>query len=160
MVRLAVNDTIHDFNSVVHIVQDTLEAKEDPHLMYYGGNWWSEFSPGKPTPSVEISELYDWWAEQRAICPKPLMLPQFTGFNLSHMVAGELEAVHGVLKQMRRDIKLDIEATQQEITRATLCIAKTKLHILSLKSREEQAIEGELAKYNVSSAATGEGRPR
>ncbi|TEB06403.1 hypothetical protein FA13DRAFT_1722920 [Coprinellus micaceus] len=59
---------------------------------------------------------------------------------------GDLEELEGLLQKMSEEMDADIEATQSELTRLTVAIAKVDLQILELKREEAEAVEAEEAR--------------
>ncbi|TEB28895.1 hypothetical protein FA13DRAFT_1711579 [Coprinellus micaceus] len=137
---------LEDFESVI---------QEDPCLMYYAGDWWTTFGPDTTAPDANLSQIFDWWVAQRGVCPKPLMLPDFTSFNLSHILAPDLKALAEALGRMKADIAADIQITREELTRLCLCIAETQLEIGRLRKKEAEAVEAEVAQISLESSHAG-----
>ncbi|TEB37171.1 hypothetical protein FA13DRAFT_1705457 [Coprinellus micaceus] len=144
LARLQCTGMLEDFESVMRVVQDTSDGQEDPHLIHYTGDWWTAFHPDTPAPEVDLSLMFDWWVSQREICPKPVVVPRFASFNLSHMVARDLKALEDIVRKMRVDIETDIRLTREELTRLCVCIAETKMEILRLEKKEAEAVEAEV----------------
>ncbi|TEB34686.1 hypothetical protein FA13DRAFT_1789090 [Coprinellus micaceus] len=145
LVRLSASNMLGDFQAVLCVVQDTISAEEDPHLMHYEGNWWSKFSDDTKPPTVNFTVFYNYWFKQRATLPRPKITPVHVSFDLSLMVEQDLKELEGLLQKMSEEMDADIEATQSELTRLTVAIAKVDLQILELKREEAEAVEAEEA---------------
>lgn len=149
LTRLQCTGMLEDFDSVMSVVQDTRDSQEDPHLMCYAGDWWTTFGPDTTAPDANLSQMFDWWVAQREICPKPLTLPDFASFNLSHMLAPDLKVLEEALGRMKADIAADIQITREELTRLCLCITETQLEIGRLQKTEAEAVEAEVARISL-----------
>ncbi|TEB39679.1 hypothetical protein FA13DRAFT_1784374 [Coprinellus micaceus] len=160
LVRLSTSNMLGDFQAVLCVVQDTIGAEEDPHLMHYEGNWWSKFLDDTKPPTVDFTVFYNYWFNQRATLPRPKITPIHVSFDLSLMVEQDLEELEGLLQKMSEEMDADIEATQSELTRRTVAIAKVDLQILELKREEAEAVEAEEARIRAELSKGEETAPR